>query len=319
VRFQRRDVPSCANIESAVTVSIGLSLALLSAIAVNWAYTREHQAATSLPPLSPRNPVLTLRTVAQSRAWLVAFGAETGGWLLYVAAVRLAPLALVQAVSAAGIAVLALLTSRGRPSRLPRHEQLAVLIGLVGLLLLAVSLTSAEEAGREPSGVGALLWLAASAGAAAALIASHGLLPRAAALGLAAGLLFAAGDISTKLMLQGGLWFVALVSLVVCYMFGTSVLQSAFQHGAALTAAGIATLTTNAIPIAAGIVLFREPLPEGPGRVLRIVSFGLLVVGAAVLAEPRARPKPQPQARQDDTTSRPASSSGLSELPVRDA
>jgi hypothetical protein len=271
-----------------VTVAVGLSLALVSAVAVNWAYAREHDAAAKLPPLSPRNPVRSLRTVSQSRAWLVGFAVETGGWLLYVAAVRLAPLALVQAVSAGGIAVLALLSSRGRPSTLSRREQAAVLTALVGLLLLSLSLPSARGGGHEPSAIGALLWLAASAGAAAALIVGHTALPRAASLGLAAGLLFAAGDISTKLMLQGGLWFVALVALVACYGSGTSVLQSAFQHGDALTAAGIATLTTNAIPIAAGIVLFEEPLPSGPGRVLRIVAFGLLFVGAAFLAHPQA-------------------------------
>jgi len=274
-----------------VTVAIGLSLALVAAVAVNWAYTREHAAAAALPPLSPRNPVRSLLTVAESRPWLIAFGAETGGWLLYVAAVRLAPLALVQAVSAGGIAVLALLSCHGRPSLLSGREQAAVLMALIGLLLLSLSLPSAHGGGHEPSAAGAILWLAASAGAAAALIVSHGFLPRAASLGLAAGLLFAAGDISTKLMLQGGMWFVALVSLVVCYATGTSVLQAAFQHGAALTAAGIATLTTNAVPIAAGIVLFDEPLPAGAGRVLRIVAFGLLVVGAAFLADPRARPR----------------------------
>src|SRR2546423_3045265 len=164
---------------------IGLALALVSALAVNWAYTREHDAAARLPPLSPRNPV---------------------------------------------------------------HS------------------------------------------AAVALIGAHGRISRAAVLGLAAGLLFAAGDISTKLVVQGGAWLIALVALVACYATGTSVLQSAFQHGAALTAAGIATLTTNAVPIAAGIVLFDEPLPAGAGRVLRIVAFGLLVVGAAFLADPRARP-----------------------------
>ena len=46
----------------------------------------------------------------------------------------------------------------------------------------------------------------------------------------------------------------SLLSLVVSYAAGTSVLQAAFQHGSALTAAGIATLVTNAVPIAAGFV-----------------------------------------------------------------
>jgi hypothetical protein len=32
----------------------GLMLASISAIAVNWAYAREHDAAAAMPPFSPR-------------------------------------------------------------------------------------------------------------------------------------------------------------------------------------------------------------------------------------------------------------------------
>jgi hypothetical protein len=80
---------------------------------------------------------------------------------------------------------------------------------------------------------------------------------RAAALGLAAGLLFADGDISAKLVGYGGLWLAALATLIVAYGTGTSVLQGAYQRGDALTAAGMAT---NAVPIAAGFVIFGETL-----------------------------------------------------------
>ena len=47
------------------------------------------------------------RDTARDRRWLAAFAAETAGWLTCVAALRLAPLALVQAVTASGVAVLA--------------------------------------------------------------------------------------------------------------------------------------------------------------------------------------------------------------------
>ena len=47
---------------------------------------------------------------------------------MYVAALRLAPLALVQAVVASGVAVLAFATARGRPSRLARREPLGSVV-----------------------------------------------------------------------------------------------------------------------------------------------------------------------------------------------
>jgi hypothetical protein len=265
----------------------GLTLALCSAIAVNWAYTREHAAVASMPSLSPRHPIRSLTVALQSRFWLIGFGVETSGWLLYVAAVRLAPLALVQAVCASGIAVLALVSSHGRPSALAPNERLGVLIAFAGLVLLAISLIAPHEGGRTPDRYAVVLWLGASFGVALALIGANARMPGAAALGLASGLLFAAGDISTKVVVLGGAWLIALISLVVCYAVGTSVLQAAFQRGNALTAAGIATLTTNAVPIAAGLVLFREPLPDGIYGTLRIAAFASLVIGATVLADLR--------------------------------
>src|SRR4029079_16774437 len=89
-----------------------------------------------------------------TRPWLVGFGTETAGWLVYVAALRLAPLSLVQAVSASGIAVLALLSVHGHPSRLARRERLAVAIALFGLVLLSLSLIGSTPSSHTPRAVG---------------------------------------------------------------------------------------------------------------------------------------------------------------------
>jgi hypothetical protein len=274
--------------DSVEKVWIGLCLALVSALAVNWAYTKEHEAAAAMPPLSPRRPLRSLGLLLGNRGWLIGFGTETAGWLIYVAALRLAPLSLVQAISASGIAVLALFSVRGHPGRLALHERLAVGIALIGLVLLSLSLVGTTPASHTPHAVGVVVWLAASAGAAVALIVVRIRFSRAAALGLAAGLLFADGDISAKLVSAGGIWLLALLSLIACYAAGTGVLQGAFQHGSALTAAGIATLVTNAVPIAAGFVLFDESLPPGARGVLQIAAFASIVASAALLGSSAA-------------------------------
>src|SRR6266478_6189984 len=119
---------------------IGLTLAFASALVTNTAYSLEHDAAAALPPLSPRRPFRSAKVLLHDRRWLIAFGAESAGWLMFVAALRLAPLALVQAVAASGVAVLAFRTARGHPSRLARREQVAVVLAIAGLVLLALSL-----------------------------------------------------------------------------------------------------------------------------------------------------------------------------------
>ena len=287
-------------------VWIGLTLAFASALVTNTAYSLEHDAAAALPPLSPRRPFRSAELLLGDRRWLTAFAAETAGWLMYVAALRLAPLSLVQAVAASGVAVLAFATARGHPSRLARREQAAVVLAVAGLVLLALSLVNTAESDRHPHVIGVIIWLAACGGGAVLLIAEPTRLARAASLGLAAGLLFADGDISAKLAGYGGWWLVALATLIVAYATGTSVLQWAYQRGDALTAAGLATMATNAVPIAAGFVLFGETLPHGARAVLQVAAFACLVTSAVALGRQQAPQAGEPTRRADATREGPA-------------
>ena len=261
----------------------GLVLSFLSAIAINWSYATQHDAAAAMPELSLRRPVDTVRLLLRSRAWLVAFGVESAGWLLYLAALRLAPLSLVQGVGASGIVALAVFSADGHPSRLPRREQAAVVAGVVGLLLLALSLVNTTQADRKPLPVAVTIWLGALVAASLVLTGARVRLARAPALGLAAGLAFAAGDILSKLAVFGGIWLVAFAPLLVVYAFGTGLLQQAFQAGGALPTAGLATLATNAVPIASGFVLFDERVPGGPRGVLQMLGFATLIASAVLL------------------------------------
>jgi len=266
---------------------VGLGLALVSAVAVNWAYAKEHDAAARLPRLSLREPVETVRTLLGTPAWLFAFGVESVGWLIYVVALHLSALALVQAVSASGIAVLAFVSSRGRVHLLPWRQRASVGIAFAGLVLLGFSLTGVHQSDRPPNAIGSIMWLASCAGAAVLLITVVPIGLPAARWGFAAGLFFAGGDISAKLVGYRGMWLAALVPLFILYGLGTTTLQGAFQRGGALTAAGIAELTTNAVPIAAGFVLFDEELPAGGQGVLQVAAFASLVISATLLARNR--------------------------------
>ena len=293
--------------------AIGLSLALVSAALVNWAYSKEHDAAAAMPSFSPRQPVRFVRLLFADRSWVRAFATESVGWLIYVVALALAPLSLVQAVCASGIAVLALVSVHGRPARLARHERLAVLAAFAGLVLLSLSLVDTHQADHTPHPAALAAWLGSLLFVALALGRRRAGLAVGPALGLAAGLLFAGGDISAKLVVYGGPWLGAAVTLVVFYGLGTSVLQGSFQHANALTGAGLATLATNAVPIAAGFVVFGEQLPHGTKGGLQLAAFGLLVLSGALLAgvaRPGAARKQTPAAPAlDEVRARPTQSS----------
>jgi hypothetical protein len=270
-------------------LSIALALTLASACALNWGYLREHGAASRLPPLSVRRPLRSLRLLLGSRGWFGGFLWETLGFGLYVAALALAPLALVQAVAAGGIGILALLVARVNGDRLAGRERVGVAISVGGLMLLGISLAGGSEHGSEGSWPLIALWLGASAGAAAlAIRPGASVLRGGAAFGVAAGILFAAGDVSTKAAVSGGDHLLAAPAIIGFYAAGTIVLQMGFQRGGALATAGIATLGTNAIPIAAAMTLFAEPLPDGPLGIVRALSFAAVIAGAAALAPRRA-------------------------------
>jgi hypothetical protein len=271
-------------------VLAGLVLAFVSAVVINLAYLREHDAVSGLPALSMRHPVHSARLLLTDRKWLVGFGMESAGFMLYVAALALAPLSLVQSIAAGGIGVLAFASARMAGRRLSRIELGGVLLSVLGLVALAISLVGghAKQGGGDLGPI--LLWLGVTAllGVACVLVGRRHW-GAAVANGIAGGLFFSIGDISTKIATQGGARVAFAVPLLLGYAAGTGLLQLGYQAGGALTVAGLATLVTNALPIAAGTVVLDEPLPGGALGVVRALSFAAVVIGAVLLARQQPR------------------------------
>jgi hypothetical protein len=279
-----------------VSIGAGLALALASAFALNWGWLEQHGATQGMPPLSLRHPVRSLRLLFADRTWLVGFVVGLAGWALYVAALAVAPLSLVQATSAGGIGLLAALAHRrGHVVRWP-----AVWIAVAGLALLGISLAGGTAHGSTPSFIALTIWIAVSAAVAAALTVAPSLAP-GAGLGLAAGALYAAGDVGTKAAVHGGLWLAVVPVVLLAHGAAFITLQLGFQRGSPLATAGTSTLLTNALPIAAGIALFHEHLPGGLLGLVRVIAFACVVVAAAQLAR-----QPSETTRSAISTTEPA-------------
>ncbi len=265
-----------------MTVAAALVLSLLSAVALNWGWVAQHGAARELPPLSLRAPLRSLGSLFGDFSWLAGFLVGILGWAFYIAALALAPLSLVQGVSAGGVALLAGLAHR-RGDRLTRFQWSAVGVATLGLLLLAVSLAGGATKAHAVAASAVGAWLVALAGIAA--------LTGGASLGVAAGVLYGAGDIATKAATFGGVWLVLIAAVLAAHGLAFVALQFGFQRGGALATAGTATLLTNAVPIVAGVALFHEHLPGGALGVIRVVAFVLVVAAAAALARPEREPQ----------------------------
>jgi hypothetical protein len=269
------------------STAIALGLALVSTTLTNIAYLRQHDAAAQLPVLCMRRPLQSARILLTDRSWMLGFAMESTGFLLYAAALALASLALVQSVAAGGIGVLAYVSARIARRRLTRRELNGVVVSIVGLVALGVSLAGGSGEGRNGSTVQILVWLGVTGAVALALLAvARRLDAVAVCYGLAGGLFFSLGDISTKVATQGGARAAFIVPLILGYTMGTALLQIGYQAGGALTVAGLATLMTNAVPIAAGTIVLDEPVPGGALGALRVLAFAAVTTGAVLLARP---------------------------------
>jgi hypothetical protein len=286
--------------------AIAIGLAATSTTLTNLAYQREHDAAASLPVLSMRRPLHSLHLLITSRGWLIGFAMETSGFLLYAAALALASLALVQSIAAGGIGVLAFVGERVSGRRLKPRQLAGVALSVVGLAALGVTLAKSSGQGGQGSDLVILLWLGGTAALAGlTLLIGRRTGANAIAEGLAGGMLFSIGDFSTKLATQGGARTAFIITLVAGYTLGTSLLQLGYQRGGALTVAGLATLITNAVPIAAGTIVLHEPIPASFWGALRILAFAAVTAGAILLARPDT-------GRSADTGRRPDTSPAAS-------
>ena len=284
------------------STAAALALAIVSATLTNLAYSREHDAAAELPTLTLRHPLASVRLLLTDRSWVAGFALEGGGFALYAGALALGSLALVQSVAAGGIGVLAWASARAAHRKLEPRERLGVAISFLGLALLGVSLQHSSGEGHGGHLPSIVVWLGGTAVLGAAVLhlgPRFGVSP-AVSRGLAGGLLFSIGDISTKLATEGGVRTAFLITLVAGYLCGTALLQSGYQErgGAAVRVAGIATLVTNALPILAGTLLLEEPVPSGALGAARALAFAAVVGGAFLLAkEEPPPPAPAPTRR----------------------
>ena len=279
-----------------MSLAFGLVLALLSTAALSCAVYLQHSASGTLPTLALRHPLRSLSSLFTSWRWLAGFVTGLSGLVLYIIALRFAPLSLVQATLAGGVGLLALLVRLGGGS-LSRLDWAAVAASVCGLLLLGLSLPAGAAHAASPGWAGPLLWALASmllAGLAA--VPGAAVLRPGAGLAAAAGLLYSAGNVATKAAVDGtSPVFLFLGLLLACHGLAFVCLQLSFQRGTALATAGVSALLTNLASILAGLIVFSEQMPGSAAGILRGLGFAGAVLGATLLAATSRVKQPAPE------------------------
>ena len=172
---------------------------------LNGSHLLQHAGSRAAPALSLRRPVATLAGLLRSRWWLVGAVMGLVGSVLHVAALAHAPLSLVQAFAAGGLALTVPVAARAFGERLGRSELLAVAVLIAGLLALGLGAGSLVV-DAVPARALAFAVVIAALGAGALAMLRPGR-RRAHLLGAAGGVLYGASDAATKAvtMTHGGL------------------------------------------------------------------------------------------------------------------
>jgi drug/metabolite transporter (DMT)-like permease len=274
------------------------------AVATNVAFLSKQRGAVLAPPVRVRHPLRSAAGLFGSRWFTVGWIVSVGAWGLHVGALALAPLSIVQAVLAGGLAFLAVIAERFFGFHLGRRQWIGLLTTAIGLAVIGV--TSGRQGGDAPGyALAALIVVECTilvlATTLALLSNRFGLSPagQGILLGAAAGALFGVSDIAIKYLthaVQGGVlellspWtFAALAAAVVSFYASARGLQL----GPGFEVIAFMSVTANLTAIVGGILVFRDPIGSGPVAITcRMLAFGLVIAGAALMPAPTRANRP---------------------------
>jgi drug/metabolite transporter (DMT)-like permease len=268
-------------------VLLGALVAVATGIAYNAGAALQKREAVEVR----RGTKHLLRSLVKRKVWLAATTLSTVAWVGQVAALALAPVALVVPLLSTGSALLVVLGVRFLHERFRKPE-------LAGVALVAVGAAAAgaAEAGSTSSHVplrfGVQVLIAIGAALCALIIARR---RSGTAYGAASGFGFAAVAIFSKEIGDGfaekGFGAVPhlLTSPAPWLLLGVSIgalslLQAGFQLGNAASVMAALAVPEAIGPLVAGFWLYHERYPHGVSAVILPAGLVCAIAGSALLA-----------------------------------
>jgi len=233
--------------------------------------------------------------------WLLGLFFQPLGYGLYLWALEMAPLNIVQTTMSSGVVVFVVIAVCVLGERLTRLEWGAIGAVVVGMILLGISLSPDSESRQSLIDPRVVLFLSLilvglSAVAWFAMATPRRPNRRGMALGIVSGLLLGLASIYAKgLALHlaqsppGQLLRYAVATpyapLTLCAnMAGFFLLLSAFRGERASIVVALSATLSNIVPVLSGMIALGESLPSDPRLATsRLLAFSLTLGGAALL------------------------------------
>ena len=265
-----------------------MNLALLAAagIAVSYGLATVLQSvgARSTTASEGLDPGLLVRLL-RSIPYLIGLGLDGLGFLLTVVALQSLPLFVVEAFTAAALAVTAVAAAAWLKVSLSPGEWVGVAAVVTGLLALAVSAAEGEQVALStferwlPLGIGVLLLLLTWAGA--RLTGRLGVVVLGALAGFGFGLVgIATASLADPITVTGLLTDPAAWGVLVAGGVSLLALATALQRGAVTQATAAMVVAETVIPSIIGLVFLGNRIR--PGYEVVVVLGMVLAIGGAV-------------------------------------
>jgi drug/metabolite transporter (DMT)-like permease len=286
-----------------LSVQLGIVMALVTACMSILGFLLKHRGAVEAPDVDMRRPLRSTIDLFRSPVYLIGCVVATTSWGFHVAALALAPISIVQSVIAGGLVLLTVFASKLFGHSVSRREWIGVALTAAGLAFLAATLEGTADSAHAEYGTATLAgYVGLLTVVGLVLIPLARLRPRdGMVLAVSAGLLWGGSDIAIKALSDhtsdGIAVLIHPLALVILLLSLIGLLVSArsLQLGPVVPVITVTSATANVVTIAAGPIVFGEPMPNDTlGVVVRVLAFAL-VIAAAALTPPPVPPEPEPQ------------------------
>ena len=274
------------------SVQLGLLLALITSLMSVVGFFLKHAGAVAAPAVEWRRPWASTVALFKVPVYTLGCVVATTSWGFHVGALALAPISVVQSVIAGGLVFVTVLAGRVFHQPVTRREWIGVALTAAGLAFLAATLDGTTDSAHADYDELTLLLPVGAATVAGALLAFRS--RTGPPLAVAAGLMWAGSDVTIKALSGktddlgiGVLIHPFALVILVLSLVGLLISARSLQLGPVVSVIALTSATANALTIAAGPALFKEPLPDDIGALLiRLAAFALVITAASLTPPP---------------------------------
>jgi drug/metabolite transporter (DMT)-like permease len=272
-----------------------LVLAVLASTLMALGLLMMRSRAAALPMARGGRIIRAVLTWFRDPIWSGGVGVQTLGWVLYVTAVSQAPVSMVAVMMQGGIALFVVFSVLVMGERARTAEWAGIVAIVLGMILLALSLSGGASQGamsaRVIIGLTVLLAIVAAAAFASPRFARGGI-----AQAIGSGLAFGLASVFTKAMTDAfeasevGLVIRVITDpwvypMLAANISGMVMLQNSFHQARGIITMPLSSALSNLVPILGGMIAFGERLPTDPiAAAMRVTAFTLAIAASLTLA-----------------------------------